>query len=161
MSESSKDRLARKKRERAEYLAKQKAQAEQDKALQEAIEKDPQLADYIDYDFERQIKQMTGVSMSDMRKVQPGEGVSESDVDEAMRVIEQAKRAAEGGVFRAKNPKKAKRLLDNSSAVKKVGKKAKKSKGCVIAALLMLTIGGGTFGSLVWGAVEVVSALAR
>jgi hypothetical protein len=158
MGESHDDRLARKKRERREYLRKQK---EQDDALQEAIEKDPQLADYIDYDFERQIKQMTGVSMSDMRKVKPGEGVSDADVDEAMEVIAKAKREAEGGVFRAKNPKKAKRTLENSKAVKKVSKKAKKDKGCAVVALLMLTIGGSAFGSLVWGAVEVVSALAR
>lgn len=155
MGESHDERLARRKRERAEFLKRQK---EQDEALLEAIEKDPQLADYLDYDFERGIKQVTGVSMSDLSKVQPGEGVSESDVDEAMRVIEQAKRAAEGGVFRAKNPRKAKRLLENSKAVQKIGKKAKKSKGCVIAGLVLAS-SGATSIAITAAAVDLISRI--
>jgi hypothetical protein len=153
MGESHDERLARKKRERKEYL---KRQEEQDKALEEAMAREPQLADYIDYDFERQIKQMTGVSMEEMRRVEAGGNVSESDVDEAMRVIAEAKRAAEGGFLRSKNPKKAEKMIKNSKAVKKVGGAAKKGKGC---ALVILAGSGATSIALVWAAVDLVSRM--
>jgi len=155
MGESHDERLARKKRERREYL---KRQEEQDKALEEAQLREPQLADYLDWDFERQIKQMTGVSMDEMRKVEAGGNVSERDIDEAQRVIAEAKRAAEGGIFRGKNPKKAEKMIASSRAVKKVGAKAKKSKGCVIAGLVFAS-SGATSIAIVWAAVDLVGRM--
>jgi hypothetical protein len=78
------------------------------------------------------------------------------NVDDAMRAIKKGKKE-----YRKGNKAKAAKILGGNKNVAKLRKAAKKKKGCAVVALLMLTIGGGTFGSLVWGAVEVVSALAR
>jgi hypothetical protein len=148
MGESNDERIARKKRERAEFLR----QKEQDDALEAAINNDPQLKDYLDWDFDRQIKQMTGVSISDVKKLKPGEGVSEKDVAEAMEVIARAKKKAEGGWLSSGDPQAAQEMLDNSPALKKI---AKRSKGCVVVALLFLGSSATAVGTL-WAAAEVI-----
>jgi hypothetical protein len=150
MGESNDERLARKKRERAEFL-KQKAQ---DDALEEAISKDPQLRDYLDWDFDRQIKQLTGISMSEMSKQKPGEGVSQKDIDEAMEVIKRAKKKAEGGWLSSGDPEAAQKMLDSSSAVQKIGKR---NKSCFLAALVLLASGSVSVGGIIWAAAEVLS----
>jgi hypothetical protein len=82
------------------------------------------------------------------------------DGAEAKRVIREAKRQAKGGWLSKPNPRKAVKTLKGSKAVKKVAKAAKEKKdgcfGCAVVAVLILT---GTAGSVVWGAVELVSAL--
>lgn len=81
--------------------------------------------------------------------------VTEQEVAEAQQIIAEAARLAKKGKH-----KKAKAKLDNK-VVRKVGKAAKKGRGCVITLLFMITVGGGAFGATVWGAVEVMSALGR
>lgn len=78
--------------------------------------------------------------------------VTQGEVDEAMKIIAEASRLGKKGKW-----KKAKAKLNNST-VKKVGKAAKKGKGCAVITLFMLAVGGSTLAGLVYGAVE---ALAR
>lgn len=78
------------------------------------------------------------------------------DIDDAMRAIKKGKRE-----YRRGNKVKAEKILKGNKNVGKIAKAQKKKKGCAVVALLMLTLGGGAFGSVVWGVHEVVSALAR
>jgi len=160
MGESKDERLARKKQERKDFLAEQREHAA-NRALEEASDKDPQVADWLDNDLDNFVKQNWGVSMAEMSKIENAsiDGVTKDDVIEAQRVIRQARREAKGGWFLAGNPRKAAKRLKSSKAVNKVAGAAKKKKdgcfGCAVVALLMLT---GAAGSAIWGAVELVVA---
>lgn len=128
-----------------------------EEALAEAADKDPQLADWLDYDFEKGMKDVLGMSTSELRKnlEKAIPDITDADVNEAQKAIRDAKRAAKGGFFSGPNPKEAERILMSSRGIREVAKK--KSKGCAIIALLM--VGGSTATSVgaIWAAAEVLS----
>lgn len=97
-----------------------------------------------------------GVNPSDVaafqRDADKAAGVSKEDIDEALRVINKAKK---------QRPEKARKTLRNSAAVGKVAGAAKKGKGCAVIAVLLLAIGGSSAATVIYGAAELVSALVR
>jgi len=76
------------------------------------------------------------------------------DMDDAMRVIEKGKKLHKKG-----KKAEAEKLLKGNKNVQKISKAQQKKKGCGVIAILLLAIGGTAAGSVVWGAVEVISAL--
>lgn len=76
---------------------------------------------------------------------------SDADVRRAREVFEEARRAAQGGVFRRANPQKARRILkSNKGKIKGAAKKGKKGwcslvvvLGVAYAALLAAVVGSG------------------
>lgn len=161
MGESKDERLARRKQERQDYLARQRENAA-NRALEEAAEKDAEVAQWLDDDLDNFVKGYWGVSLAEMSEISSAtiDDVTSDDVDEAQRAIRQAQRQAKGGWFTRGNPEKAAKTLKRSKAVGKVAGAAKKKKdgcfGCAVFALLALT---GVLGSAAWGAVELIAAL--
>lgn len=148
MGESHDERMARKKRERQEFLRQQR---EAEAAEQEALDRynaaeDKELADFFQEHFGAELDEL----QKDVHEILGGdEGIE--------RALGEIKRAAKKGKFG-----KAKRIArQNKARFKKAKKEIDKKKGCAVIALLMLTVGSGVLGSAVWGAVELVSALAR
>lgn len=80
-------------------------------------------------------------------------GVSDSDIDEAMKIIAEAKRLQDKG----KTAAAASKL--SHPTVRKVGKAVRKRKGCAIVALMMLGGSTATSIALVWGAVDLIGRM--
>lgn len=77
------------------------------------------------------------------------------NVDEAQRVIKQAKKQYKKG-----KREQAKATINSDRHAKAVAKKAKeKGKGCAVVALLMITVSGATSAAIIWGAVEAIAAV--
>lgn len=158
MGESPEERRIRKRRERQDYLRRQE---EIDKHIADAIDNDPTGAfgREMDEAFEKEFKDLFGQSAYEYgvgldREMLKGQGVSESDVTEAQRVIKRAAQQAKGGFFSRGNKKKAMKTLKSSGAVKRVAKAHKKGKGCVVVGLLVLGSSVTAVGTL-WAAAEV------
>lgn len=76
-------------------------------------------------------------------------GVTDSEVDEAMRIIAEAQKLHERGKTAAAASKMS------HPKVRKVGKAARKSKGCAVVALLFLGSSATAVGTL-WAATEAI-----
>jgi hypothetical protein len=164
MGESENARLNRKKLERQQYLRQKAREARAAKALEEAADADPQVADWLDYNMEQTIAGALGISYQEIQAElsrDVGEDVSAAEVAEAQRVIQAANRVAHGGIFRRGNKKKAAKMVTGSEAVKKVAASAKKRKSCFPVLIGLLGLGAAIFGSAVYGATQVFEALGR
>ncbi len=113
----------------------------------------------VDDDLMFETFDLLGIGPSDVAKFQKeaeealGDRV---DMDEAMRVIKRAKRAHKRG-----DKAKARRILKDSKAVRKVSKAQQKKKGCAVVTLIGLAVTAyGAVLSAQWG-YELVALVLR
>lgn len=162
VGESPEERRIRKRRERQEYL---KRQAEIDQYIAEELDKNPEFAKEHDAAFDREFEDLFGVTPYDYgvkldHEYLKGQGVSKKDIDEAERIMRQARKTAKGGWFGGGNPKKAAKQLKGNKAVKKVGDATKKKgKGCAVVGLLILVVGSSSLAAAVYGAAQAIAAV--
>lgn len=134
-------------------MARDMAQEEADQAAQAGRDRK------MDDEFMGDAFYLLGVNPSDLAKFrkeadEAAQGLVNSE--EAMRIIKKGQKAYNKG-----DREKARRILNSNQDVKKIAKAAKKGKGCAVVSLLMLMVGGSAAYGLIYGAVEVVSALSR
>jgi len=108
-----------------------------------------------DQAFEKEIAGLLGVgSYDELRDVM--RDALESDDNEISKAAGQYFKAIKGG-----NEKRAKSIAKkNKSKLREQAKKTKAKKGCLSVLILLVATGTTLAGGAVWGAVEVVSALA-
>lgn len=86
-----------------------------------------------------------------------GADPNDPEAIQAMKALEDAAKAMEGGIFSGPNPGKAKNIIKkNQQALRNTIKKGKKKKGC-LGALVVLA---GTAAASLYGMYEGVSAIA-
>jgi hypothetical protein len=149
MGESHDERMARKKRERAEYLKQQKA----DKDLAKRLDSDPEFAEQFDDSFERNLEKFDDEFLRHFAK---NKGYSKSETEAMIKAAERAKKAMSGGWFGSKDPVKAASIVEGNKALRAM-KKEKKKKSCFLAALVILAGSGAMSAAMIWGAVELIS----
>jgi hypothetical protein len=151
MSESNEDRLARKKRERAEYLKQER----EDAALAKKLDSDPEFAKSFDESF---VRGFTSAEDELLDKFAKDKGYSRSETEAMKRTVARARKTAKGGFFTAPDPAEAEKILMSNRGIREM-RKSKEDKSCFIAGLLMLAFFGSTISAALYGAAEIVSAL--
>jgi hypothetical protein len=149
MSESNEDRLARKKRERAEYLKQER----EDAALAKKLDSDPEFAKSFDESF---VRGFTSAEDELLDKFAKDKGYSRSETEAMKRTVARARKTAKGGFFTAPDPAEAEKILMSNRGIREM---RKSKKGCGVIAVLLLGIGGSAIGAALYGAAEIVSAL--
>jgi hypothetical protein len=145
--ESNEDRLARKKRERQEYLRRQR---EAEAAEQEALDaynakEDAELEDFFRENFGAELDEL-------QRDVHKGLGGDEG-ID---RILGEIKKQSKKG-----NSRKASRIAkQNKAKIRKAAAEVKKNKkGCVVVTLIGLAVGVTSLGAMVYGAAEALASI--
>lgn len=151
MGESNDERIARKKRERQEYLKQQAAQEKADAELAARLDSDPEFAEQFDDSFERNLKKFDDEFLRSFAK---DKGYSKSETQAMLDAAERAKKAMRGGWFSERDPVKAEKIIMSNRGMREL-KKAKKGKGCAVVGLLFLGSIVTAIGTL-WAAAEVV-----
>lgn len=151
MGESHDERMARKKRERAEYLKQEKEDAE----LAARLDSDPEFAEQFDASFERQLKAMDEEFLDSWAKQK---GYSESETKAMKKAARRAQDAMRGGWLSSADPAEAARIVENNPGLRAL-KKSKEDKSCFLFALVILAGSGATSAALIWGAVEMIGRL--
>jgi hypothetical protein len=151
MGESNDERIARKKRERAEFLKQEKEDAE----LAARLDSDPEFAEQFDDSFERLV-----VKTDDefMRKFAKEKGYSKSETEAMIRAAEKARKAMTGGWFGSQDPKKAAEIIDGNKGLRAM-KKDKEEKSCFLALLVLASGGLLTFAAMIYGAAQAIASV--
>jgi hypothetical protein len=151
----------RRKRERekmrqiAEDLAAKKKE-KRDNAIQRRMDAEA-AAQREDLNWEIEARKYLGDDIVDIEKGLR-EAPTDAEIAEALRVFDEARKKAKGGMFSSGDQQAAaKHIKKNQDKIKKAQKKA--NKGCTVVALLLLAVGGSAVAGAVWGAAEVISAL--
>jgi hypothetical protein len=155
MGESNDERIARKKRERQEYLKQQAAQEKADAELAARLDSDPEFAEQFDDSFERNLSKF---DEEFMRKFAKDKGYSKAETQAMLDAAERAKKAMRGGWFSERDPVKAEKIIMSNRGMREL-KQSKKDKSCFLFALVILAGSGATSVGLIWGAVEMLSRL--
>lgn len=151
MGESHDERIARKKRERAEYLKQEKEDAE----LAARLDSDPEFAENFDDSFERNLNKFDDEFL---RKFAKEKGYSKSETEAMIQAAERARRAMTGGWFSSKDPVKAEKIIMSNRGMREL-KQSKEDKSCFLFALVLLSGGTATLLGLIYGAIEAVAAV--
>lgn len=147
MGESNDERIARKKRERAEFLAQQKA----DEELAKKLDNDPDFAKDFDDSF---VKGFTGFEDDLLKKIADDKGMSASERRDMERAAERARKAMRGGFLSAPKPEEAEKIIMSNRGLREA-RKRQQGKGCAVVALLFLGSAATAVGTL-WAATEVI-----
>lgn len=131
-----------------------------EQALEEAAERDPGVAKWLDDDLERGFEEILGMNSKDLQKALSAsiEGLTSAELDQALEDARRARKALEGGWFSKGDRKRAEKILMSNGKIKELGKK-RGEKSCFIAGLLLVAFFGSAFAGVIWGAVEIVSAV--
>lgn len=131
-----------------------------EEALAEAADAYPDVAKWLDDDFDKGFGEIIGMSpeklREELRKAIPD--VSERDIREAQQAIVDAKKAAKGGWLNKPNPLEAERILMGVRGIREV-KARKEEKSCFLALLLVVSGGLATAVGLAYGAAQAVAAV--
>lgn len=133
-----------------------------EEALAEAADADPAVAKWLDDDLAAGMTDILGMPPDKLQRAL-GDAIpdlSASEVKAAIRDAQAARKAMEGGWLSGPDPEKAAKILKGNSNLKGLAK-SRTEKSCFIFALLLLAGFGTAAGSIVWGAIELVGALAR
>jgi hypothetical protein len=161
--ETPAERRAREKREKQERInlvneqerkARRKAQEDaQMEAVINAMDNE-ELGDYF--------KSEHGIDIMELRyemDEQLKTGADDNDIKQGLKAIDDAQKAAKGGLFSSGDPKKAKRIIDkNKKVIRKAHEKTKK-KGCLGAFLVLTGVGGGILYGLYEAGAAIISAM--
>src|SRR5688500_86301 len=137
MGESHDERMARKKRERAEFLKQEREDAE----LAKRLDNDPEFAKNFDESF---VRGFTSAEDELLDKFAKDKGYSKSETEAMKRTVKKARETAKGGFFTAPDPAEAERILMSNRGIREM-RKAK--KGCAVITVLLLGIGGSAIGA--------------
>jgi hypothetical protein len=147
--------------------AAEAAKAKRDKAYRDKVRGEQEAQEARDQKmnkaFEEEAKALFGDYIEDIEDgINDYQGPSDADIAAAAKAIRDARKAAEGGMFSSGDPAKARKILNqNKGVIKKAQKKAPKKGGCTLFALIILVAIGSAVSGSVWGAVEIISALAN
>lgn len=155
MGESNEERLARKKRERAEYLRQEREQEREDAELAKKLDSDPEFAKDFDASF---VRGFTSIEDELLDRFAKDKGYSASETAAMKRAVERAKKTARGGFFTAPNPEEAEKILMSNRGIREM-RKSKEDKSCFIAGLLMVAFFGSAIAATLYGAAEALAAL--
>lgn len=140
------ERMSRDEREQA-IQRRLDAEAAQEVAEQRAGRK-------LDESFDSEMEGLLGMPLDDVRALFDH---NRSDVDPKLRKAMQEA----GKLARANKPQRAAKIVRRNQKDARAAIKKTQKSGCVVVALLMLAAVSSVVGAGVWGAVEVVSALAN
>lgn len=131
-----------------------------EEALAEAADKDPAVSQWLDDDFEKGMTQIMGMSPSQLQEELNGAipGISQREIDAAIRDAQAARRAIKGGFFSDPNPELAAKIMKKNGKLVKLHN-AKKSKSCFIAGLVLISGGLTTLAGIALVAAEALSAV--
>lgn len=150
MGESNDERIARKKRERAEYLKQQKA----DEVIARKLDSDPEFAKNFDDSF---VIGFRGLEDDVIGKAAKELGFSDKEIQKALDDAAKARKKAKGGFMTNADPEAANKLIRDNVVLNKVVKQ--KGKGCAVVALLFLSSATVSIGGTVWVVGEVVTRI--
>jgi VIT1/CCC1 family predicted Fe2+/Mn2+ transporter len=151
VSESHNERMARRKRERAEHLR----QVADDAALAEKLNNDPEFAKDFDESF---VKGFTGMEDDIIENFAKEQGYSKDEKEAMRRTVKRARQTAKGGFLTSGDPAKAEEILMSNRGIREM-RKQKSEKSCFLAALVLLAFLGSTVGAAVWGAAGALAAV--
>lgn len=119
---------------------------------EEEIRQQQERGGELDANFQQGMADILGMPLEEFQKalIDGAEGLDHRDVAKAAWDIKQAKKAARRG-----DHGKAKKIVQNSSAIKKTSKAVQKGKGCAVVVLALL----GLAGLSIWGIAEVAGTL--
>ncbi len=146
MGESNDERLARKKRERAEFLKQEKEDAE----LAARLDSDPEFAEQFDDSFERLIAKTDDELM---RKYAKDKGYSKADTEAMIRAVNKARKAMTGGWFGSRDPEKAAEIVSRDKILREF-KKEKSNKSCFLVLLVLVSGGVTTLAGMAYGVAQ-------
>lgn len=89
-----------------------------------------------------------------VRAVGASEGYSAKEIKEMEQAAKLAKKQ-----LKSNHPREAEKIIMSNRGLREVRKR--KGKGCAVIAILLLAVGGSTFGAAIYGAAELIGALAR
>lgn len=153
MGESNNERLARKKRERAEYLKRQAEQEKADAELAARLDSDPEFAEQFDDSFVRNLHKFDDEFLD---KFARDKGFSTSEAEAMKKAAHEAMKKLKGGFFSRADPAAAEAIVNNNKGLRAL---KKKKKGCAVIAVLLLGIGGSAISAAVYGAAEALAAV--
>lgn len=161
--ETPAERRAREKREKKERinLVNEQERKRRSDAQEEEMWKGV-LDDRVDKDMEKEFSDIFGTSVGQMRK-DLDEGLrrdpNDKEIKDAVKAIQDAQRAAKGGVFSRGSNKKAKGIIKSNK--KTIQKAQKKTKGgfCSVLFLGLLGVGGGVLYGLYEAGAAIISAM--
>lgn len=153
MGESNDDRIARKKRERQEYLKRQAEEEKADAELAARLDSDPEFAEQFDDSFVRNLHKFDDEFLD---KFARDKGFSKSEAEAMKKAAHEAMKKLKGGFFSRADPAAAEAIVENNKGLRAL-KKAK--KGCAVVGLLLLVIGSSSLAAAVYGAVEAIASV--
>jgi hypothetical protein len=148
MGESNDERIARKKRERAEFLKQEAADA----AMAAKLDKDPEFAKTVDDVF---VTGFRGLEDDIIGKAAKELGFNDKQIQKALEDAQRARKVAKGGFLTNADPEKAAKIVEDNLVLNRIVQK--KSKGCAIVGLLFLGSSATAVGGIIWAAGEVLT----
>src|SRR5688572_3811051 len=131
-----------------------------DEALAKLADQVPAVGHSMDDDFDKGMQEILGMSKSELQKElnKAVPGISQKEIDEAIRDAKAAQAAMKGSGWLGKpDPQLAERIMMRNGKISELRKQ--KNKGCAVITLAGLIIGSSVLGGLIYGAAEAFAAV--